>query len=162
MYTNRRLCSCRAISPTSETRPEIRKKKGNLIWAKYRQASGLSTFNSFSMIIGLPTSANSRSPTSALETGRGCCRWKAPLVSRITILCIRYRSSLCNCPYRSASNGRIGGVSSCVAPSTRRIVRKILVIDESIDGEGFGQGYRMSSCIRSGQFAHTETGKPLI
>jgi len=66
-------------------------------------------------------------PVSDVETQGLYCRRKAPpasLVSRITITCKHYSSSLCNCPFWPAYNLRIDGIPALIAPSTRRIVKE--------------------------------------
>jgi hypothetical protein len=71
-------------------------------------------------------------------------RWKASpasLVSGITILCERYRSSLRNYPSQPANTLRIDGISALVAPSTQRIVKGILPADGWIDQEVCRAGY---------------------
>ena len=64
--------------------------------------------------------------------------------------------SFCNSPSQPANSLRIGGVSTYVAPGTQRIVKRILPIDERIDGEGFGEGYQIRSRLVRGQFSHME------
>ena len=66
-----------------------------------------SIYKAFSRSIGAPTCVNSlyrvsrdgRPVRSCLtEKGRGRCHWKGSGVSRFTILCERYRPSLCHSP----------------------------------------------------------------
>jgi len=51
-----------------------------------------------------------------MEKFRGRCCWKASFLSRITILCRSYRSSLRNRPFQPANNVHIGGISTLIAP----------------------------------------------
>jgi len=101
--------------------------KGSLVtrfWRKAIRRRKRSTYKAFSMSIGAPTCVNSlyrvsrdnRPVRSCLtEKGRGRCHWKESGVSRITILCGRYCSSLYHSPSLPANNDRVGGISTLVA-----------------------------------------------
>ena len=38
-YTNRRICLCRDLSPTSQIRAEVQMKRSHSLWATYQEAS---------------------------------------------------------------------------------------------------------------------------
>src|SRR5258706_16296954 len=70
--------------------------------------------------------------------------WKASPISLapgITILRKHYCSFLYDWLSLPTNNLRIDGISAIVAPSTRRIVKRILPTDEWIDREGCREGY---------------------
>ena len=135
-------------------RAEIQMKTGHLFWAKDRLASGVidlqEIFNDYwstsKHVFTVPSQSGSQTVLSYLmaEHSGHHFRWKAPtasLVSRITILCDHYCSSLCNCPSRLANNLQIDGLSALFAPYTRGIVKGILPTDERTDREGCGERY---------------------
>jgi hypothetical protein len=48
----------------------------------------------------------------------------------------------------------VGGIFTLITPGTRRIVEKLLPIDERGDRGGFGEGGKLRGCIFGGEFSH--------
>jgi hypothetical protein len=149
---------------------EIQMRSGHLLWAKNRQTSEVidiqGLFNDYWSSNDREFLVSSQSchhlvRSFLIEKCRGHCRWKASLFFSIPILCRHYRSSLCNHPSQPTNDVRIGGISTFVAPQTRRVVEGILYADEWANREDCGEGYQIRLCIRRGQFSHLETCKAL-
>ena len=128
-HTHRSLYSFRGVSPTSEMRVEIQMRSNHSFSAKIRLPSETidiqALFNEYwstrERVFTVPSRLwllTVRLCLMAKRRGR-YIRSKVSttsLVSRITILCEHYRSSLCNCPSRPAKNLRIGGLSALFTP----------------------------------------------
>ena len=102
---NLSLCVCRDISSISEMRAEIQMRTGDSFWAKNRQddnAVHLQCLNDYwgAAEHDLTVSCQPR-PQQFAHFGsgsRGRFHWKGRWVFKVTILCIHYCPSLCNCP----------------------------------------------------------------
>ena len=101
--THRQLYVCRDVSPTSEIRAEFHIKRGHLVWTKHRQADEVvdlqDLFNDYwasknHKFVVPSQSCHQLARSYLIKKCSGRCRWKAPFVSRDTIPCKCYCSSL--------------------------------------------------------------------
>ena len=167
-HTYRYMCMYGGLFPTSEVHTEVQMRSRNLMWAKTRlageainlQAIFKDFWSSNKCEFTMPSQSSPPTLRQYLmvmvkRRGHYCRRKASPvsLISRITIICKHYSSSPRNCPFWPGYDLRIDGIPALIAPSTRRIVKGILPIDERVGREGCREGYSIWGCICRGPFS---------